>query len=331
MIAHRFLLSGFLLLILAPMAWAQVPPVANAPVPGADFLRADGGDPEPDTTAPWRYYPLEIGNAWEYDRHPTGLPHIDLGTRRVDIEKDTLINDTRYVILRSLYYDENGEPWHNGPSRTPIRFDTLAAAVYGAVNNEDPYYETPCPLDVPFDAMVLCGGNEDDPFYTYGGYDEGTLSFPDTSFAVTYKGYANTIGFTTSYAAGYGQFALSFDNGDTLVLEYMRIDGVEYGAPQFPLSDEPAPPEMNRPRLDAYPNPFRDHLTVSLVVTQPEALRLAVFDARGRRVYERSLGVLPSGRHEVVLDGSAFFPGLYFIRLSGVESGARSRPVVRLR
>ena len=328
MMTYRFLQASLLLLILAAApAWAQTPPVANAPVPGADFLRAGGG-PEPDTTAPWRYYPLAVGNAWEYDRFPTGLPHIDLGTWRVDIEKDTLIDGTRYFIHRSRFYDADGLPSQSDPTRVPIRFDTLTATVQLASGR--PFYETPCPLDVPFDTTVLCGELQD-PYLTYGGYDEGTLSFPDTSFAVTYKGYANSLGFTTSHAAGYGRFALSFDNGDTLVLEYMRINGVEYGAPQFPLPGEPAPPEMNRLRLDAYPNPFREELTVSFEVARPEALSLTVFDARGRRVDERSLGVLASGRHEVALDGSVLAPGLYVVRLSSPDGEARTRPVVRLR
>src|SRR5690554_4987215 len=62
----RFALLLFLASVLAaPAAWAQTPPVANARVPGSDFTRP-GGDVEPDTTSPWRYFPLHVGDAWEY-------------------------------------------------------------------------------------------------------------------------------------------------------------------------------------------------------------------------------------------------------------------------
>ena len=326
MIAHRFLLPGFLLLILAPMAGAQAPPVANAPVPDTEFLRTGGGDPVPDTTAPWRYFPLAVGDAWEYDRYPTGLPHIDLGTRRVDIEKDTLIEGTRYVIHRDRFYDADGE-LESGIARTPIRFDTLTATVREAfMGGERIFRETHCPFDLPFDAEVLCG-EFPEPYFTYGGYDEGTLAFPDTSFSVTYKAYSSDLGFVTSYAADYGEFALSFDNGDTHMLKYMRIGGEEYGAPQFPLPNEPAPPDTNRLRLEAYPNPFRERLTVAVNGATGGLAEIELIDMLGRTVRRERLGW---GEHTLDLSGEGLAPGVYLVRIRTGTGDTATKKVLKL-
>jgi hypothetical protein len=69
--------------------------------------------------------------------------------------------------------------------------------------------------------------------------------------------------------------------------------------------------------LRVYPVPFGDHITISKIIQEPEALRYTLVDAYGR--------VLKSIPDESTVDfhfqTSAYFPGLYFLR---VDSGKRT-------
>jgi hypothetical protein len=75
----------------------------------------------PDTTAPWRYYPLHVGDAWEYSVGP------EHRVMRREIERDTLIQGRRYAITRDVTYDAEGDVLQD--LSYPVRFDTLTSEV----------------------------------------------------------------------------------------------------------------------------------------------------------------------------------------------------------
>ncbi len=52
-----------------------------------------------------------------------------------------------------------------------------------------------------------------------------------------------------------------------------------------------------------YPNPFNPAATIPLILASDSAVRLAVFDLRGRLVQTLVDGHLPAGRHEIRFDG----------------------------
>lgn len=328
---YRLICLALLALALAavPAAWAQAPPAANAPLPGSDFLHSND-EPEPDTTAPWRYFPLEVGNVWEYA--VLDLSGNDTGrTLRRHISGDTLApNGHRYAVLVTQNFYAAGTP--TSSSTRYLRYDTLSARVLKlyAGGIEDGTFDVPCPLNADFETIASCYTGEE---YSVTGDYDGVLDFePDTTVTgVPYKTYENSFE-AIRYAAGFGEVLyVELKGTDQYVLEACRVDGVEYGTPQFPVGSEGAPVEATPLRMEAYPNPFRETLTVAFEIERPEAWSLTVFDAQGRRVLLRDPDVLPPGRHEVKLGGSALAPGLFFVRLSGVHSGAYTRPVVRLR
>jgi hypothetical protein len=80
-------------------------------------------------------------------------------------------------------------------------------------------------------------------------------------------------------------------------------------------------------QLAAAPNPFRGR--VRLTWSQPGAaiVRLAIFDARGRKVASLHDGVAAGGAHAVTWAGS--LPGVYFARLE-VDSALTSRTLIRV-
>ncbi|RJP78425.1 MAG: T9SS C-terminal target domain-containing protein [Candidatus Zixiibacteriota bacterium] len=83
------------------------------------------------------------------------------------------------------------------------------------------------------------------------------------------------------------------------------------GVPQQPAEFALAPP---------HPNPFNPATTVPFSLPQSGLVRLAVYDALGRRTATLLDGVRPAGVHEAVWDASGVASGIYFFRL---EAGGR--------
>ena len=331
MIAHRFLPASFFLLIFAAApAWAQAPPVANAPVPGADFLRADGGDPVPDTTAPWRYFPLHVGDAWEYYNYATG------GRRRVDVLGEETHNGQHYFTWRSRTYDANGNSADSWGPR-PVRFDTtqaIAVAYFTNTDNESPLIWSRCPLDASFGDEVECAYSEA-PFEVGGGYD-GMLvfggEFPGTgedtvrTAAKTYYSYHPGHTLDYRYAADIG-FVYYDDKYDREGIYYAKVDGVEYGQPFYPVSSEDGAPEMEALTLSAYPNPFRSQLTVVMNGATGGLAEIELIDMLGRTVHRERLGW---GEHTLDLSGEELVPGAYLVRIRAGTGGIVTKKVLKL-
>jgi hypothetical protein len=272
-------------------------------------------DPIPDTTAAWRYYPLEIGNVWDYLYRPTIGP---VTYSRVSIERDTLIAGERYFVQRTTEYDDDLTIRDSYTSM--LRFDTTAANV--VYPDDTPLF--PCRLDMPFPSFpggepIDCG---DHAFVEGIGPEvEISIGFPlNTVTVVTaakqiyqYPGgvlLAANIGFVEVYTC---EFC-----GDSYLL-YARVSGMEYGEP-LALASEPTTPEA-RPALSIYPNPTRGVATLTLAVPTPQMLTVEVFDTLGRRVHRE--GRAASGPTSISLDGRAWAPGVYVVRVTG-EGGAQA-------
>src|SRR5690606_10966466 len=108
--------------------------------------------------------------------------------------------------------------------------------------------------------------------------------------------------------------------------------GEEYGERyfDFPTVSNEAPPELEALALAAYPNPFRDRLTVAFEVARAGPVVVEVVDVLGRVVRRRDLGVVPVGRREVALGGDGIPAGVYVVRVAAGEERTVRR-VVRVR
>ena len=78
------------------------------------------------------------------------------------------------------------------------------------------------------------------------------------------------------------------------------------------------------------PNPFATRTTVRYRLDAPGSVRLAVFDALGRRVATLADGYADAGESHAEFDGSGLAAGLYLVRLETAR-GVITRPVVRVR
>jgi hypothetical protein len=72
-----------------------------------------------------------------------------------------------------------------------------------------------------------------------------------------------------------------------------------------------------------YPNPFRERATVEFAVQEPQAVTVALYDARGRRVRLLKDGKTPGGETVTLrLQADDLASGVYFLRLRGEDFAA---------
>lgn len=186
------------------------------------------GEPTPDTTSAWRYYPFAIGNAWEYK-------HFFSDRRfRAEVDRDTTIKGRNFFIIERV-------EWVQGQAPEPLvrrfaRFDTteslIKAPFPGSPEGERTPFWAPCPFDSGFGETVFCPGYELSPYDVSGSYDY-PLAFggsePGTgtdTVRTSVKTYDVTDVFTDiiTYAAGIGEIYVE-NKGDWYGIYYARIDG----------------------------------------------------------------------------------------------------------
>lgn len=274
---------------------------------------AHAQEPVPDTTSAWRYFPLEVGNTWEYQSDGSvGSPASD---HRIAVEADTVIEGRQYFVVT-----------HDGIACSPcldrftVRFDAEAGTLLQRSSDGDEvaWWYSPCPLGAGFADQTACG-------QVSGGYAE-SFELADGSVldGITYKrfdagfearGYVADVGFVT-------HAILQGEPGEVR-LRYARVGGVEYGEP-FPVDVEEGPSPPAPFSLSVHPNPLRVGGTVEFVTEGVHRVHLAVHDVLGRRVALLHEGPLPSGDHRFSFDASALSAGTYFVRATSTGATVTS-------
>ncbi|NND73086.1 MAG: T9SS type A sorting domain-containing protein [Rhodothermales bacterium] len=77
-----------------------------------------------------------------------------------------------------------------------------------------------------------------------------------------------------------------------------------------------------------YPNPFSSLTTIAYELPGPADVTLAVYDLLGREVRQLASGNVPTGRHEILFDGTGLTSGVYFVRLQAGDSAVTKRMVL---
>jgi hypothetical protein len=268
---------------------------------------------------PWAYYPLGVGDVWEYAEPMTG------NTLRVRNARDTVITGRRYVIQERLRFDAGGAPIAQMPPFYRLRYDTLSTHVVEPFTDgsgtEVPSRPAPCPFGANGSQTVDCG-----PF---GGAATvrpfvGTLTIGDTVLTdARFKEYETVAAFVV-YAAGIGEAEYGSKGTPYRYLTYARVGGVEYGAPRYPVPNEPGPAPDGGVALRAWPNPFTDVLHVE--AAGEIRGRVEVYDTLGRRVASVvGEGHADVGPPEATLDLSGLTPGVYLLRAVVRPEGGAAR------
>lgn len=81
--------------------------------------------------------------------------------------------------------------------------------------------------------------------------------------------------------------------------------------------------------MKVYPNPFSNILNMSYTLSKPSPVQITVWNGVGQLVANvASVSMQAAGQHEASLDGSAFEPGVYFVRFNTGVSSAVYRVVM---
>lgn len=288
---------------------------------------AHGQDtPVVNDTLDWqRYYPLEVGNTWEYG----GLDRFTS-----TIVGDTLTNGHRYFIRRDsipavgtlgpfintfyLRYDTTGTVL----TLPSLEADTVEVTLPVYFNEEG--FQTYLDLQAAF-GDTLYYGPPDTLYYVSGGYNEalriGYASveadalkcFRLVGTILNDRCYATDIG----YVWGGNLFGSQ--------LEYARVNGVTYGNLKTSVEGGAVVPEHFS--IEAiYPNPFKGRATVTYRLPKPSSIIVEVFNMLGQRIWWEATSVQASGVVRYELQSREWSAGLYFVRLTtgGGEQSVRS-------
>ena len=320
---HFMLLTCLLLCgigLYAPETHAQAP---------ADSVIAD--------TLDWRrYYPLEVGNVWEYQVYEV------TSLMRREILADTLAAGHTYFIME--------ETWQGGtilPRQTFfVRYDTASTVVSLRDLEAD---TTAYPRSLPFQPVgadfleslleyfdlrtafgdTLFFDAEHFGYYWVGGGYEESLRISGTSVQVaglkclhipwTYGCYATDIGYTEGGSGPYFQ------------LIYAKIGNREYGASQVTsIGSDPVVRE-HFVIESIYPNPFKDEARLVYELARSQPVTVEIFNVLGQKIREERMGVQLAGRHQYVLSAKGLAAGIYFVHMMTEMEGEVVRPVTVLK
>lgn len=119
-----------------------------------------------------------------------------------------------------------------------------------------------------------------------------------------------------------------FESGTILVSDINN--GLFMLKAQFPLTDGPPTSPESSVKLEAFPNPFGNQLTVEVSLDTTQVVRVDVFDVLGRRVATLHDAPLPAGSTPLTLNTSELPSGVFVVRANG-EAFTRTLRVTRTR
>ncbi len=268
----------------------------------------------PDTLD-WRlYYPLEVGNAWEWK---TDILVAYTGFDLREIVADTILNGQRYFV--QVAYRSGKDPLHGVDfshiDSTFLRYDDLHTRVVALREGKEEDYT--CNLSASFGSRATCdlygeinvGGGYAEP----GGH---LLIGTDTLSHNAVKDFWN-LGGGVSFFHGVGYLPGVGDGGaGSISFTYVRVGGKTYGARTVYVGVDNQPPVLSD-QVQLYPNPVRDRLTVVFREAEGGA-SVMVYDVLGRAVLP------PQSCHSspCTVSASSLASGAYFIQVARKEGGS---------
>ena len=266
-----------------------------------------------------RYFPLEVGNEWQYIDAESGP------ASRFIIRKDTLVEGRHYFIGRETFFAPDGSSQTFHPSRDIfLRYDTSGVVVEFDNPDADTGYipivfkrglESFPVVDLrsDFGSTVDHPDGLSDPINVTGEYETSLgLGQPEITVAAI-KDFSSFVWFW-SFAADVG-----FLGGGNLWgprIRYARVSGVEYGTVLVSV-EKVSNREQSSAEVSVYPNPATSDLNISIRADSCDRCSIIISDTIGRHVSTypvHSVGVVTI----VHIDVSSLVPGLYFVRVKGM-------------
>lgn len=276
----------------------------------------------PDTLD-WRgYYPLEIGNVWEWEI-ADGL-YGNLLVRQ-HIESDTLVGNQSWVLQTT-----HTEGTWLGQFRIEIdslllRYDEPYGRVLARVPATGREYDYTCDLSGDFGEEVLCGADLENSYsLVFVGqyadeleYNTLVIGSDTISFAALKRDPIISGPVPPFYYHGVGRLDRPGDGfSGTIAFTYLRIRGIEYGSPASLVNTEQGF-TLRDNEIGLYPNPVSTVLTVRIDKI-PVSSVLHIYDLQGRLVVRDINCQAPCQ-----IDMSTLPPGVYFLH-TDLDKGANA-------
>lgn len=263
------------------------------------------------------YYPLSVGNAWQYKRTTDYLGDRTGWYSWVRATNDTIMpNGRKYVRLEGALSDDGGYY----PLWIFQRVDSTTANVY-EWHEFFPAGYRECL------AESLCASQYDYfPGAHCTSYPGHCLSFDTTTIlsqSTLSKEFAVNIIPSPRYilAKGFGLIQKqTFREGEvgyytyTAELVHARINGREFGQPvsvEDHLSQAPRAYHLEQ----NFPNPWNPSTTIRYSLLQRSGVSLAVYNTLGQQVATLVKEEQEAGFHEVKFDASGLSSGVYFYQI----------------
>lgn len=307
---------------------------------------ADAGaqDVVVDDTLDWHgYFPLKIGNEWQYfgESWDGSIGTLEEWYETWHILDDSLINDQLYYLMETSCYTisiNSQFPFFTPSCNSGIR-DTLylrydekqANVVVRRMTAPGLYvdelrFRYDFRLDAPFGSYqtALSGLS-----YGYHNYEEA-LQISGDLVDTTVKSVQviSAIPDGLSFAHGIGFLRQRFDEGGgtDFKLIYARTDRGEYGE-AIRVSNKDISRVSKDIVAEVYPNPSSGSITIGFRLPEVEVITISIHDIIGREIVQRELGVNVPGEHRETLDldlGS----GMYLVRVWAEDSVIATRSLV---
>ena len=303
--------------------------LAVATVTGASAQSAD-------TTSAWRYFPLAVGNTWDYESSGGTIPTT---TRRHTVTADSVVSGERFFRLEWTGADIDGSQV-SGTRFALVRFDTTLGglrvlAEEGTLPEQGAFncgvLAAPFGAGFPPDPRINCelGPYAGSPasVTTSGGYDRPVEVGADVVRTSVKEIDTQANGEArTAYAAGIGYLGYIRRSG-ALTLRYAKINGVEYGTP-LAVAIDPVPRPVQPLAIEARPTVSDRTITVRVSSVTQGAGRVALFDLTGRQVATWYEGEIGPATRTITADVSGLTASVYVVRVVQGSASSTARVVV---
>lgn len=269
------------------------------------------------------YFPLEVGNYWEYRDHFANLWKIEA------IKDSTMPNGKNYVVFKDstdwigggIYYyyyriDDSMRVWEyvdNNPGSCDKEYlsfdltlpDSTIWTTCAPTNHPDPENNFPCIAgteNIYYPAINLLTTSK-----TFCGAVVDTMS-QDTiicgSFYFPVYELAKGIGIGNRWA----------ESGNEIFITGAIIRGVQYGTIVNVESEDQV--DSHEFSLDIYPNPFNSSTKIKFTISEPQNVKLSVYSLLGEEVAVLINEYNPSGTYSVDFNADKLASGIYIYSLS---------------
>jgi hypothetical protein len=239
------------------------------------------------------YFPLQIGNIWQYSSVDIMNPDMPLESKIIG---DTLLpNGKSYSILTGLTFSTNF-----------LRQE--GSKVYGYDRTDSAEYIL---LDYAANLGDTLSHHSKGQRTNIAG---GKHTYPNTSssYWVFYEqaGPGNTL-YNWTIKDSIGLTAITLEPGNSWNLSGALINGKLIGiitGIHSVSSDIPT----NQVLKQNFPNPFNPTTIIQFVLSKSDRISLRIFNTLGQEVAVVANGIYSEGNHSVTWDASRFSSGIYF-------------------